>query len=197
MEIASQHDSQYVPESSTLRWCSVCNYRNNDNPLLLTLWKNHEKTYPKLPFGAQPGKNARVMGQACWTCHFFWQINILNPCPIVENHSLFFIEVKSVIHSFSLLRVGMDIATWPRLHQPQVSSSPRNRRSVSNQKWHEMTVSHGSTRGHWGVGYKTAGVVLAVEGHHGASSTLWWSWLPDHSDIWSATCILSIFFFPA
>lgn len=71
MEIASQHDSHYVPESPTLRGCSVGNYGNNDNPLLLTLLKNHEKTYPKLPFGAQPGRNARVKGQECWTCHSF------------------------------------------------------------------------------------------------------------------------------
>lgn len=103
MEIASQHDSHYVPESSTLRGCRVGNYGNNDNPLLLTLWKNHEKTYPKLPFGAQPGRNARAKGQECWTCHSFWKINILNPCPIGGNHSLAFIEAKSVIHSFSLL----------------------------------------------------------------------------------------------
>lgn len=103
MEIASQHDSHYVPESSTLRGCRVGNYGNNDNPLLLTLRENHEKTYPKLPFGAQPGRNVRAKGQECWTCHSFWKINILNPCPIGGNHSLAFIEAKSVIHSFSLL----------------------------------------------------------------------------------------------
>lgn len=71
----------------------------------------------------------------------------------------------------------MDMATWPSLHQPQVSSRPRIRSLVSNQKRHVMTLSNGSTRGHWGVGYNTEGVVLAVEEHHWTSSTLWWSWL--------------------
>lgn len=63
MEVPSQPDSYYTPELPALRGCGVDYHGNNDIPLLLLLWKNHEKTYPKVPFGAQPGRSARAKNQ--------------------------------------------------------------------------------------------------------------------------------------
>lgn len=41
----------------------VDNHGNNDIPFLLLLWKNHEKTYPRVPFGKQLGRSARAKEQ--------------------------------------------------------------------------------------------------------------------------------------
>lgn len=88
MEVTPQHDSHYVPESSTLSGCGANNHGNNDTPLLLPQWKAYEKTYPNCH---SVHNWAEVQGLGTggthqgWTLHSFWPINISNLCPMLGN----------------------------------------------------------------------------------------------------------------